>query len=372
MIRILHVIGRMGAGGAEALLMNLFRSIDRTRIQFDFVVHTEEKQFYDDEIEALGGVIYRTRRFNITNYSWYRKWWNDFFDHHHEYFVVHGHINSSAAVYLSCAKKHGIITIAHSHNTKSRVFSLRTVAFSVFSFPLRYIADYFFACSKQAGIDRYGRKIADDDRFRIVLNGIESKKYSFSPEKRRHQRINQGIDNKQLIIGHVGRFSAQKNHRFLINVFEAVRSRVPTAQLWLIGDGELFHQIERIVEEKGLQNAVTFLGVTDKVNIYLQAMDVFVFPSIFEGLGIALVEAQAAGLPCVVSDAIQEEADIGAGLIIKKKLSDSCESWADAIIKSRNDKREDTSVFVEKAGYDIEYTAKWIQDFYCNITNGKQ
>lgn len=367
MIRILHVIGRMGAGGAEALLMNIYRTIDREKIQFDFVVHTEEHQFYDDEILRLGGRIYHTTRFNVINYYKYKKWWNTFFENHKEYAAVHGHINSSAAIYLSCAKKHGIYAIAHSHNTRSVEKTARSFAFRTFAYPIRYIADYYFACSRQAGLDRFGIKVVNQDNFRVLKNGIQSQRFQFSDRERRRIRAEMKVDSSTLVIGHTGRFSEQKNHRHLIEVFACIKEKRPDAQLWLIGNGDLLDNIKEMVNENKLQDSVIFLGVTDRVQDYLQGMDVFVFPSIYEGLGIALIEAQASGLPCVVSESIQEEADIGAGLIHKVNLSDSYTRWRDTILEIDKTCRKDTTDYVNDSGYNIANTAKWIEAFYLSI-----
>lgn len=365
MVHVLHVIGRMGAGGAESLLMNIYRTIDRTKVQFDFVVHTKEKQFYDDEIGKLGGRIFHTDRFNIINYHRYRKWWDTFFEEHKEYDVVHGHINSSASIYLSCAKKHGIYTVVHSHNTKSVEKTARAFAFKIFSYPIRYLADYYFACSRQAGIDRFGARVVNSTRFKVLMNGIDADRFVYSKERRDKVRMEFNINESTLVIGHTGRFSEQKNHRFLIEVFAKIHEKNPDSQLWLIGAGDLQEEIKKVVQEKNIQNSVFFWGITNRVADYLQGMDVFVFPSIYEGLGIALIEAQAAGLPCVVSETIQEEADIGAGLIDRVSLSDGYDRWIETILQAAKQERKNTLSFVKKAGYDIGDTARWIETFYC-------
>lgn len=187
-IRVLHVIGRMNAGGAEAMIMNIYRNIDRTKIQFDFVVHTNEQSFYDNEIMQLGGKIYRTERFIVANYFSYKKFWVNFLKKHTEYRIVHGHINSSAFVYLSLAKKYGRLAVVHSHSTGSVGKSLRAYIFRLLTYPLRYIADYFFACSEQAGIARFGTQVVASDRYYVLNNGIDMKLYTFNKEVRREMR----------------------------------------------------------------------------------------------------------------------------------------------------------------------------------------
>ena len=367
MIRILQVIGGMGSGGAETMLMNLYRNIDRERVQFDFLVHTDRVQFYDEEIQALGGRIYRTCKFNGKNYISYRRFWDSFLEQHREYRIIHGHINSSAAIYLSCAKRHGRIAIAHSHNTRSAKRNLRAYASRMAAYPLKYIADYFFGCGTQAGIDRFGDKVVASDRFYILRNSVDTKKFHYNPDIRRRMRLEYHIREDRLVIGHVGRFSAQKNHEFLIKIFAMIVQKVPDAKLWLLGEGELQEKIKKQVEEMGLLENVSFMGTTDKVQDYLQAMDVFLFPSLHEGVSVALIEAQATGLPCAVARNALNEADIGAGLIYKLQLKDKIELWADTALEACRHTRKDTSAYVISAGFDIRDSARWLQDFYLNL-----
>lgn len=364
MLRVLHVIGKMGVGGAETMLMNLYRNIDRTKVQFDFVVHTSERQFYDDEILMLGGKIFRTQRYNVTNYSSYKRYWDRFFDKHPEYRIVHGHINSSAAVYLSCAKKHGRVAVVHSHNTKSPEKNMRAYASRLVAYPLRYIADYYFACSRQAGIDRFGKRVVSSKRFWVLNNAINADKYGFNGRIRDEMRKKNHIDSDCVIFGHVGRFLPQKNHKFLVEIFKQISKELPYVKLWLIGEGELQSEVAAWVEKEGLEDKVQFWGVTSHVQDYLQAMDVFLFPSLYEGLGMALVEAQAAGLPCVVSEAIQKEADIGAGLLHQISLDEKPTYWAKTAIDLCMEERKDTRKYVVNAGFDVLSTARRMQAFY--------
>lgn len=367
MVRILHVIGSMNSGGAETMLMNIYRKIDRSKIQFDFVVHTSEEGFYDKEILALGGKIFRVKQFNVANIFLYQSFWNNFFLKHKEYYIIHAHINSSAAIYLNCAKKHGRIAVVHSHSTKNKEKSLRSFAFQIFSYPIRYIADYFFACSVQAGIDRFGRKTIAKKRFKVIENGIDTEKYRYNLSIRNKIRSKMGIDDNRIILGHVGRFTFAKNHEFLIKVFSYINKIEPAAELWLIGTGELEEQTKRLVKENKIQNKVRFLGVTDKVKEYLQAFDVFVFPSIFEGVPVALIEAQAAGLPCIVSSNIRQESDIGAELLNFLSLSSGIENWADVILSKCRLGHKDTSKYVKEAGYEVKDISKKLQKFYLSI-----
>lgn len=365
-IRVLHVIGIMNRGGAETMIMNLYRQIDRGKIQFDFVEHTNERAIFDDEIERLGGRIYRCPQFTGGNYLAYRKWWKSFFDNEGaEYAIVHGHIGSTAAIYLKEAKKRGKYTIAHSHSSGTD-HSLGNMVFRMLSYNTRNIADYFLGCSKIAGTDRYGKKIVESSgRFKVLPNAIDVDKYVYSPERRQRIRDELGYDQKQLLIGHVGRMTAEKNHTFILKIFKCISLTRSEARLILVGDGKLREELEKQVKKIGLSDKVSFLGVRSDVNDLMQAMDIFVFPSVYEGLPVTMVEAQAAGLPCVISDKVPMESIITKGLVTIRKLSDPPEEWANHILSKETLPRADRSKEIKENGFDIKNTANWIEKFYC-------
>lgn len=370
-MRVLHVIGAMDCAGAETFLMNLYRNIDRNKIQFDFVVHTEKHMFFEEEILGLGGKIYRAPRFNGLNLMEYRAWWKNFYKSHPEYKIIHGHVGSTSSIYLSLGNKYNRYTIAHSHNTMNKGFSIGNIEYRILTYRNRYIADFFMGCSKQAGIDRYGKKIANSSRFMVIMNGIDSLRYVYSESTRNRIREINDIEGDTVIVGHVGRFTQQKNHEKVIDVFNSYHHKNTNSVLWLFGVGELENQIKDKVDRLGLNNVVFFKGLSNEINNEMQAMDVFLFPSIFEGLGIALIEAQATGLPCVVSNVIQDEADIKAGLVKKLDLSLSNDDWSSAIEEMIQMKRIDTSDYVKKAGFDIKAVAKSLQDFYLDTWRKK-
>lgn len=244
--------------------------------------------------------------------------------------------------------------------------NIRSFAFLLFSYPIRYIADYFFACSTQAGLDRFGKKIVNSSKFCVMKNAIDTQKYLYNESIRRKIRSQMKIEDNVFVIGHVGRFSYQKNHELLIEVFGKIHQKIK-AELWLIGDGELKEVIRQKVAEMQLTEDVRFIGVTSHVADYLQAMDAFVFPSRYEGLGIALVEAQISGMPCITSDSIQKEADIGGNLITYMSRNDLPEKWAETILSLKNRKRKKVEQCAKESGYDIECLVPWLQDFYLNL-----
>lgn len=361
-IRVLHVFSCLNRGGAETMIMNLYRNIDRTKVQFDFIEHTSEPCDYDDEVKELGGKIYRFPRYTGKNHFKYKNAWNEFFQEHSEYKIIHGHIRSTAAIYLKIAKKYGLITIAHSHNTSSGT-GFQAIVKNILQYPIRYIADYFFACSKSAGEWLFGEKICNSDNFFILKNAIDTKKFIFNEDIRAKKRRELQIEDK-LVVGHVGRFHTPKNHNFIIKIFYEIQKQVPNAVLLLIGDGELRPKVEKQIEVLGIKDKVILTGVVPNVNDYMQAMDVFVFPSLFEGLPVALVEAQASGLPCVVSDVITREVAI-TPYIKYVSLNLSPEEWAkEVLISSRGIQRYKCAEMIVKAGFDVVQVANDLCSWY--------
>ena len=365
-IRILHVIGRMDRGGAETMIMNLYRRIDRERVQFDFVENCSHHAAFDDEIFALGGRIYHCPRYAGTNHFAYCRWWNRFFQEHgSDYTAVHGHLGSTAAIYLSAAKRNGIYTIAHSHNTYGN--GSGDLLYRIYSFPTRRIADRFFACSVKAGLDRFGEKVTSDPtRFSVLNNAIETEKFRYDPQERERVRKELGLGDS-IVFGHVGRFLPQKNHEFLMEIFREIARQCDCAKLLLIGDGPLREAVAQKARDYGLDDRVLFLGVREDVAPFYQAMDVFLFPSLFEGLGIVAVEAQTAGLPCVISDTVPEECVLTDDLVTVCRLEDGAKTWANTALSVVSDGRRDHAGQVAERGFDISATAGRLEQFYLGI-----
>lgn len=367
-IRILHVIGVMNRGGAETMIMNLYRRIDRTKIQFDFVQNENYGAAYDDEIIALGGNIYHCPRYRGKNHFAYTKWWQAFFEKHkHEYPIVHGHIGSTAAIYLSIAKKYGAYTIAHSHSAGAG-----SGLYRLFAYPTRYVADHFFACSRDAGVSRYGKRFGTDASCCQVLNNaVDTQIFAFNPEIRSQARRKLCIEESTLVVGHVGRFADAKNHKFLLDIFDRLHQQAPDSVLLLVGDGELRPQIEARIAQKHLDGAVTLTGVQPDVWNYYQAMDVFLMPSLYEGLPVSLVEAQAAGLPCCVSDVVPHESAI-TDLVHFRSLCDDAAVWADWVLTRAAEDRVDVRQQLRQAGYDISSTAQRLEKFYIKVVTSSE
>lgn len=363
-MRVLHIVTYMGRGGLETMLMNYYRNIDRNKIQFDFLVHRKERADYDDEIETMGGRIYRISRLNPFSIA-YRNELKHFFEMHREYQMIHVHQDCLSSVALKIGKQCGIpIRIAHSHNA-SQDKNLKYLIKMFYKQSIAKYATHLLACSKEAGQWMFGG--AD---FQILNNAIDAEKYTYNENVRKQLRDEMVILPNELVVGHVGRFFYQKNHDFLIDIFEALTKKV-SCKLLLVGDGELRTKIEDRVRAKKLEDRVIFTGIREDVANLMQAMDVFVFPSLYEGLGIVGIEAQASGLPCFFSERVPSEAMI-IEPVKKLSLSQSSDYWAMQIFQMKNINRKDTYREICEAGYDIKENAERLQKYYFSLNIGEK
>ncbi|WHQ78649.1 glycosyltransferase [Latilactobacillus curvatus] len=369
-IRVLHVIGKMDRAGAETMIMSLYRRIDRNKIQFDFMVHSKEKGDFDDEIRALGGKIFYIDKFKGFNPIPYYFAWRKFLKKHSEYRVIHGHIGSSALIYISVAKSLGRKTIIHSHSAFSDRFNLHDHLISWLNYPNKHIATELLAASKQAGIDGFGKSVILQNNFRVLNNAIDTNKFLYSKLKRQQIRTKLGISPDTLIIGNIGRLVEVKNQSRLIEIFNTILVKIPDAHLLILGEGPLREKLEQLIVDKGLKSNVHLVGVKDNVADYLSAMDIFVFPSLHEGLGISLIEAQSTGIPCVVSDAVPIEAKVSPLLtFISLKSSDN--EWMKIILRERENysiqNRTSQVEKIKQANYDISQTLPQVSSLYLNL-----
>ena len=363
-IRILHMIGSLEIGGSQAMIMNIYRNIDREKIQFDFVIDQNRGGFFEKEITELGGKIYKMPSFKGTNIHEIRKNWDVFFTEHPEYKILHSHIRSYASLYIPIAKKHGVKTIIHSHST-SNGSGISALVKAVMQYPLRYQADYFFGCSKKSGEWLFGKKIASGDRFFIIKNAINTDEYKADGNVRNQYREELGIDENVIVYVHVGRLHEAKNHIFLLELFDEIVKKNPKAVLLLVGDGELRNQIVEKINKLDLSRNVIMMGARKDVANILKASDCFLFPSNWEGLPVTVVEAQAAGLPCFISDRITDEVNI-TSLVKKLPIDQGTKCWIDAI-ESDDLKKQDVIRQICEAGFDIKQSTEWLQNFYEEI-----
>lgn len=347
------------------MLINYYRSIDREKVQFDFLTHRPYEGDYGKEIKKLGGKIYHLPTLNPFSRK-YKKILRQFFNTHPEYQIVHVHQDCLSGIILKIAKECGIkVRIAHSHNANQD----KNLKYIIKRYYMRMIPLYatdLFACSKEAG--KWMFRGAD---FQILNNAICSRNYIYSPEIKVKMRDEFGISQSDLVFGHVGRFSIQKNHTFLIDIFCKVKQQEPSAKLLLVGNDNEGNAgaIKEKVKKCGLQDSVIFTGLRKDVANVLQAIDVFVFPSNYEGFGIVVLEAQASGLPCLISDKVPIECKV-TDTVYQMSLAAGADNWAKVAIKiAKETVRRDTSEEIRTAGFDIEENAKWLQNYYIKSEN---
>jgi len=362
MNRILHVVTTMNRGGIESMLMNLYRKIDRENFQFDFLVHRKEKGAFDDEIRELGGNIYYVPAINPFHHRKYLKALDDFF-REHKYNIVHSHINTFSMYVLRAAKKANVnCRIAHAHTDKIE-FDKKFFFKLYCKKKLEKHLTHRFACGEKAG-----KWLFNKNDFTILNNAIDLHKFQFNEEDKFLYRNQLGLNNS-FVLGHIGHFSKVKNHSFIIDLFAEIVKESENSKLILIGDGKGKKSIEEKVNGLGLSPKVLFLGVRKDIPELLSCMDVFVFPSIFEGLPVTLIEAQANGIHIIASDSITEKAQL-TDLIHFFSLKENAACWANEILKYKDGyERKSYWSELQNAGYDVRTTAKWMENFYLNILN---
>lgn len=361
MIRVLQVFANLNRGGAETMIMNYYRAIDKNRVQFDFVSHFNNGA-YEDEIKKMGGNIFRIPRFKGYNVLSYLNAWNRFFKNHPEYTIIHVHCFKVAGLILFVAKRNGVKTrIVHSHIANAQYKYYAKIVFSILNRIAISSATHLYACGESAG-----KFLFSNMTFKVLKNAIDSGKFIYDFTKREKIREGLGIDNN-LVIGHVGRFSLQKNHKFIIEVFEEIYKINNNARLILVGTGDkLLNEIKNLVSDKKLNDAVIFTGVRSDIPELMMAMDVFLFPSLYEGLPVTVIEAQAAGLRTYISDRITNEVVL-TPLVTVLSLHDSPDVWAKEILKeSQEYERRVMSEFIIREGYDIYDSADRLMNFYLN------
>lgn len=364
-IRVLHVFARLNRGGAETMVVNLHRVMDPERVQFDYVVNESDTEYaYTKEVRDLGGRVFQLPRYTIINTPKYRRAWEELLTSHPEWSIVHGHHLAPASVYIPIAKRLGRVTIAHGHNAYVKENPIKLLVRKMGLRSIRRTADHLFACSNVAGQWMFGSRAS----FLVVKNAINIDNFAFDIAARQRIRREFGIGDV-LLIGHVGSFTHQKNHRFILRVFCEVRNRIPEAKLLLVGDGDLLGKTEKLAERLGIREQVIFAGVRTDVPALLSAMDAFLFPSLHEGLPLTLIEAQTSGLPVVASDAISSEVCVSE-LIEFIPLQNGASFWANVVeqaaAKTNLPNRKASS---SDTAYDINANAGWLMDFYLSAQN---
>lgn len=363
MIRILQMIGSLEIGGSQTFVMNIYRKINREEIQFDFIIDKDGPSPYKHEIKKMGGKVYRLPTFKGTNINEITKSWDEFLCLHPEYKIIHFHVRSYSSILIPIAKRCGVFTIQHSHSTSDANLGHSFVK-RMLEFPLRFQANYLMACSDEAGQWLFGKNVLKKTNYKTIKNAIDGEKFYFNSLVRNEVRKELNLENECFVLGNVGRMTPQKNHSYILKIFKEVLNQKKNSRLLLVGDGVLKEKIYNEAKELNIVDKCLFVGArTDAYRLY-QAMDVFLFPSLWEGLGIVAVEAQASGLPCVASTEVPNSADIGAGLFTRLSLDDPIEDWTNALLKNEKFERKRENIALEQSGYEINDVVSFFERFY--------
>ena len=366
MLRVLQVLGKTGLGGAESRIMDLYRHMDREQIQFDFLIHYKEKGYFDDEIKELGGNIYYLPSFRVYNYFAYKKACRRFFEEHSYFAAVHGHMTSTAAIYLPEAKRAGIpLTIAHARSAGVDNGAKGLIT-KLLRKNLYRRCDKMFACSDLAAEAVFGKKRYEENRVTILPNAVDTKEFLPNEEVRTQLRRLYCLEGK-FVIGHVGRFHYAKNHKFLLEIFEEIAKQKDNAVLMLLGDGPLKEETEQKARDKGIDEKVIFTGNQTPVAPFYQVFDFLLFPSRFEGLPGTVVEAQAAGLKCLISDTITKQVKV-TDQVTFMSIKEPAKKWADEVLRwEEQPEAETVNCNLADTNFDVNNQV----EFYIELYSGR-
>ncbi len=360
-IKVLAVVCKLMPGGLENRLMDIIRNIDHNRVQIDIYTYQLQPGVYDEEVRSLGGKVYYNPPLTAKNMFWYVGYFCNFLKKHPEYKIVHAHQDAWCTVFCKGAYKAKVpVRIAHSRTAISTK-NIGNFVKNIIKLPLKKYANYYFAVSSKAGQWLFGKKLYRLGKVQIWPNAIDPAKFYYDSAVRARMRTLNQWDGKYVVM-HVGNFTPPKNHPFILDIFTEVHKKDENSILVLVGDGKRDY-IKSLINERNLDTSVILLGSRNDVNELLQAADVFLFPSLFEGLPGALVEAQAAGLPCVFSDTIADEVHITPNISVLS-LSQRKELWADEVLKYQTYQRKNTQEYIVAKGFDIHSLASKLCDFY--------
>lgn len=368
-IRVAQIIGKWLGGGVESVVMNYYRHIDRTKIQFDFICDEDSTNIPYEEIEKMGGKVILIPPYQKV------------FKYHKKlkevlksggYKIVHSHINTLSVFSLFAAKCAGVpVRIAHSHSTTNKKEKKKNLLKQVLRPFSKVFATDYMCCSELAGRWLFGNKEYDNGNVYLLNNAIDLDKFKYDEEKRKEKRKELNIEDSTLVIGHVGRFVEQKNHRFLIDIFNEVHKQKENSILLLAGQGPLMEEMKEKVKILGIEDSVKFLGQRNDINELYQAFDVFCLPSLYEGLPVVGVEAQATGLLCIFSDDMTKETKV-LDTTEFLSLNQSVEEWAYTILKKyKSFKRKNCTNEISKKDFNIKKEAKKLIQKYYEEYRGK-
>ncbi|SER48541.1 Glycosyltransferase involved in cell wall bisynthesis [Gracilibacillus ureilyticus] len=363
-LRILHIVDCMNHSGIPTLLMNMYRNIDRKKIQFDFL--TTKEGAFDEEIKNMGGHLYYIPSLDKSGYFMYKRSLKSFFKRHASYIIVHSHIDQLSAIALREARRVRIpVRIAHSYNTAIEGSIITKLWKSVIGLFVPVHATDYFACSTESADWLFKWKAKQAEFFQHAL---DLEKFLYSASTRKVYRDKLGLTEDHFLIGHVGGYTAQKNHTFLLDCFRALRRKIPQAKLALIGDGPLKKQIEEKIIQYRLQEHILILGEKEDVENWMQSFDLYIFPSLHEGFPVSVLEAQCAGLPVLVSDTITKEIHLGSGQVHFLPLEDK-KVW---VVEMERLYELKPRIPIERAGllkegFNVNEIAKQTEEKYCYL-----
>ncbi|PRR81764.1 glycosyltransferase family 1 protein [Clostridium vincentii] len=364
-IKVLQVVGQLTIGGQEMMVMNFCRFITKEEIEFDFLVYGDKVGEFEKEAKLMGGKVIHAPSLNEVGYREFKHRIKKIMEENGPYNAIHSHTSFNSGFIMKVAKEKGIpIRITHSHTTKPGKKS--TVVFKLYTnFMRRWIINnstHLLACGNEAGNYLYSEDVFKKKGI-IIKNGINVKRFTPNSQVRDEMRKKFDVENK-FVIGHVGRMSVEKNHIFLINIFKEIHKRDSNAVLILVGTGPLYDELKSKVIKLEIEKNVIFTGQRADIPEILQLMDIFVFPSIYEGLPVSVVEAQATGLPCIVSKNVTSEIKV-TELVKFMDLKTAEKIWADVILEKRHFPRMDITEEIEKSGYGIQGICKQLENLYC-------
>lgn len=367
--RILHVVSAMNRGGAETMIMNLYRKIDRKKIQFDFIVHSNTKGHYDDEIVSLGGRIIKCNSLGTVGPVKYIRELSRLISNNGPFHAVHSHTDFQGGFVAMAAKKADVDKrICHSHNTQwvANPSIIHKIQLAIFKEMIdRYASDYC-ACGIDSAKFLFKENKIKENKIKYLNNGIDIEKFN-NDYNCSHIKSQFDICEDTIVIGHIGRFYEQKNHKFIIKLANRMKEKGYKFKILLVGEGPLLDKIKSEVEILNLNQYVKFLGIRSDIAELMNVFDVFLFPSFFEGLPVVLVEAQASGLPCVISDTITKEIDFKLDLIKYSNLNESIDTWIDQILSSKYSIKvnsEKINSTLSELGYDVNSNIDKIMKLY--------
>lgn len=367
-IRIAQIVGKWLGGGVESVVMNYYRHIDRNQFQFDFICDEDSKNIPYEEINKLGGKVILIPPYQKV--FKYRKALKKVLKEGN-YKIVHSHINTLSVFSLSVAKSANVpIRIAHSHSTTSKKEKKKNFIKQLLRPFSKVYATNYICCSQLAGRWLFGNKVYDQGEVFLLNNAIDVEKFKYNEEIRVFKRKELNISEGTLVIGHVGRFVEQKNHKFLVDVFNELHKQKKNSVLLLVGNGPLIDEVKEKVKHLNLEDCVKFLGQREDTNQLYQAVDVFCLPSLYEGLPVVGIEAQASGLLCFFSDAITEETKVIESTKFLS-LNDGDAKWANNIIDSYNTfERKDVINEIESKSFSIDVEVKKLENYYISLLEG--